>query len=701
MKREIKMKIKKIKFLVIMALAHSVLRVGPVFSEEQDIKTTEVVVKAKKAEPTGYYVNKSSSATKTDTPLKEIPQSVHIIPKSLIEDQQSISVSEVLNNVSSVVPNLGISTPAYESTKIRGFASEQLLDGFTQYYNAGDRDSLINVKQLEVLKGSNAVLFSGGSGSPVGGVINIISKLPEAKAFGEIGYKTGSYNFNRTFFDLNQPLNNNILFRITSEYTDAKSHLDVIDKKSYNINPSITFTDNDKTSLSFQGKVSRWSQQEYQGLPATGTVSGNFRLKSDMFIGPQNIPDSKSNFDGIWATLDHKLNDVWSINAKARYAESKFDEYAQIISGNSPDRTDLSPSTWSLYNTQLSQKQTEKSFLFNTTAKFDWGVTKNTLLLGADYSKYKDKGFMDLESSLDSDALKIMGYAIALNDLTITNCGNLYTNSLNTASCTASTTSLLSPSYGPYTKPGPALDNIFVTNTTYGYFAQIQSNVFDRLHLLASLRQAHIGIDYTGPELDLTATYVNVFSNNFSSVYNSSSSNTSKDKLLPRIGAVFDLTKEASVFANYSEGMRGQPFALFTGTPEPEETHQKEAGIKYSTDSLSGQFAVYHIERSHVAVPVSLTRSSTDGEQESKGFDTDITWKPSSEVRLLANYGYTDAEYTNSVRLSNITPGRKLVGIPKNSARVWINYDFPQDALRGLSAGVGAIRGLCGYRECV
>jgi iron complex outermembrane receptor protein len=82
-----------------------------------------------------------------------------------------------------------------ENTLVRGFRAEQLIDGFTQYYNPGDRESTVNIEHIEVLKGSNAVLYSGGSGAPVGGVINVISKLPQAKAFAEAGFKMGSYSF--------------------------------------------------------------------------------------------------------------------------------------------------------------------------------------------------------------------------------------------------------------------------------------------------------------------------------------------------------------------------------------------------------------------------------------------------------------------------------------------------------------------------
>ncbi|MDP3087850.1 MAG: TonB-dependent receptor [Methylotenera sp.] len=657
--------------------------------QNETIILEEVSVTATKVD-TGYAIKNSSSATRTDTPIKETPQSIIVINRNVIDDQQSVTLGEALSNVSSVVINNQFSTPSFDATSIRGFRAEQLVDGFTQYYNSGDRESLVNVKSLEVLKGSNAILYSGGSGSPLGGVVNIVSKLPNAKASGELGIKIGTDSFVQPFFDINQPINENVLFRMTGEYTRADSNVDEIEQKRYNINPSLTFTNNDTTSLTLQAKISRWEQQDYQGLPATGTVAGNFKLKSKLFIGDNNLPDSTTEFDGIWATLDHKLNDVWSFNVKARYAESEFDQKAQSLGGNTPDRTDLSPATWSIYNTQLYQEQTEKTILANAKASFDWGNTKNTVLLGMDYSKFKDKGFIDLDAAFEGDVLRILG-GQAL-DPTIVDCPSLFNNTFGFLQCAASTVDLRNPSFPAYNNPGAGVNNQFVTNTTYGAYAQWQSTIAERLHVLASLRHAHVEIDFTGPEMDLAATFNNVLLGNFVSVNRQVNANTEKNKLLPRIGAVVDITDSFSVFANYSEGLRGQPFAQFSGTPKPEETRQREAGIKVDTGSLTGQVAVYHIDRSNVVIadPTSLVgRSLTNGEERSRGAEADLTWQATPSLSLLGNYAYTDAEFTKNSS-ATVVSGNQLQGVPKNSARLWANYNFASLGLSGLSAGLGA-----------
>lgn len=597
-------------------------------------------------DPRSYRAAQSYSSTKTDTPLKETPQSIQVIKRALIDDQQNVTLSETLRNVSGVVTLDPLFTPAFQGTLVRGFSAEQLIDGFTQYYNPGDRESTVNIERIEVLKGSNGTLYSGGSGSPVGGLVNVISKLPQHKAFGEAGFKIGSDNFYQPYADINQPLNDNVLFRVTGEYTNADSHIDVIETQRWNINPSLTFTNNDDTTFTVQSKVSRWRQPDYQGLPATGTIAGNYKIRPETFIGDPDLPDSRADFDGVWGSLDHKINDIWSFNLKARYASSSFDEKAQILAGADAQAENpaLPPATWMLANAQLYQEQEELSFLGNATAKFDLGPTRNTFLIGADHSDFEDKGFMDL------------------------NYGPTFTG--------IGTVNLLDPSFPvPYADPGPGQLNNRVLNTTYGGYFQLQSTIYERLHLLTGLRVGTVEIDYRNWALGAKAA-----------------AETEKTEWLPRVGGVIDLVDGLSVFASYTEGMRGQPYANFLGTPAPEMSRHAEAGLKFDFASqLTGQLAVYQIDRTNVAVRSAANPlfSVPDGKQRSRGFEGDLTWQASDALSFLANYAHTDARFIDSLGGTGVADGNWLARVPENSGRLWANYRFQQEILRGFSVGAG------------
>lgn len=608
----------------------------PAFATEAEHQLPEIIITGENQD--GYGASSSATATKTNTPIIETPQSIHVIPPQVIQDQQNVILGETLKNVSSVVTNAEFSPPVFDATRIRGFAAEQWVDGFTQYYNPGDRESLINVQSLEVLKGSNAVLYGGGSGSPVGGVVNVVSKLPQPKPFGEFGIKLGTHGFAQPFFDVNQPMTEAALFRITGEYTATDSNVDVVEQARYNLNPSLTLTNHNGSTLSLQGKNSRWEQQDYQGLPATGTITGDFKIDEDLFIGNRNVPDSTSEFDGLWATLDQKINDIWSFHLKARYAESNFDEKTQLISSNVPDF--FPPSTWSIMNTRLYQEQTEQSLLASVVAKFDAGMTKNTLLMGLDFSELEDTGFMHGD----------LGSAGAV-DLTNPIFDLVYANP--------------DPS-SPFTL---IFSDAIVENITYGAYVQLQSTVAERAHLLAGLRQAHVEVSYNEQSVG-------------------SNQKTDQDKLLPRLGAVFDLDNHFSIFTGYSEGLRGQPFAIFApgSTPQPAESSNIEGGIKFDVDGhLVGQLALYQTERSNVAVGFPATPT---GEQRARGFDADMTWQPNRTWKILANYAHTNAEFTDDAS-ALVLAGNQLSGVPKNSARLWMNYSFQQQSLSGLSAGLG------------
>ncbi|ANE57522.1 TonB-dependent receptor [Methylomonas sp. DH-1] len=589
-----------------------------------------------------YAVATIASATRTDTPTRQIPQSVQTVKRSLIDDQQSVTVSESLINVSGVVPRNTLYTPALEGTIIRGFASEQLLDGFTQYYNPGDRESTANIDQVEVLKGSNALLYSGGSGSPVGGVVNISSKLPQAKVFAEAGVKVGSYDFYQPFIDLNQPLNDNVLFRINAEYTAAGNRIDAIDSQRFNANPALTFTDNDRTRFTVQGKISRWQQPEYQGAPATGTIAGDFRSDSDRFIGPANAPDSRSKTDAVWGTLEHRLNAIWTLTLKARYAESAFNQRVQTLFGDDNFSADrpyslFGSTTWALVNAELSQHQQERSVQGYAVAKFDLGPSKHSLVLGADGSRLDDAGFIDA-------------------DMARTGLADLSAPVFNL----------------PYHKPGPGIDNQFIGNLTYGGYAQLQSDFYRRFHLLGGLRLGTVEIGFENRQLHIRAT-------------------TDSQKLLPKVGGVVDLTDHISWFAGYSEGVRGQPFVNFVSTPLPELSRHLETGCKFQVaDQLSGQVAVYRIDRSQVAVTDSgdiERRSVAAGQQRSRGIEADLAWQPFQALSVLANYAHTDARFADGK--AGVAAGNRLPQVPENSGRVWSHYRFQAGILNGWSAGFG------------
>jgi iron complex outermembrane recepter protein len=597
----------------------------------------------------GYQALSAFSSTKTATPIEQIPQSIQVIPRSVMVDQNNLSVTEAIQNASNAQgPNyLGNGTTGLANPlTIRGFGAQQWLDGLNVNYDAGDRDSFANVERIEVLKGPNAILYGGGSGAPTSGAVNIISKLPTDKASAEAGVTFGTNSYWRPYFDVNQPLSpdKTILFRFTGEYTGSDSFVDVVQNNRYSFNPTLTFTNKEDTTLTIQGRISRFEQQGYQGLPAVGTVAGDFRLNPKLFIGPSNIPKSYTEVQGVTVTFDRQLDPFWSFNVKTRWSKSAADQRSQTTLSAAPD---VGPTTWSLANIELMQKQEEFTINPNVQAKFALGPTKNVWLTGADYSRVTDSGFMHGDLGVPPvDLLNNPVFPTPYVD-----------------------PSFSSPTFFPFFN----FNSVYVTK---GVYTQLQSTIYDRLHILAGIRMASINIDYTENYPFGTG------------VYSPTPFGSDKSRALPRIGAVLDLIPGLSVYGNYSEGMMATPFTQALNTNiEPETSKQFEGGLKFSINNeLTGTIAVFDIQRQNVPVQIGVGIGAQSA-QESKGYEADLIWQPDRSWKVLASYGHANVVFTDS--FSGVPVGNRPAGVPEDSGRLWVNYSFDTAALRGWNVGAG------------
>lgn len=599
---------------------------------ENILVTTDSAVETTAGITKGYQSLTADSATKTRTPLKKIPKSIQVINSEIMDDQKVQSVSEALHNSSAVVTNNPLVTSGWDSTLVRGFAAEQLQDGTSLVYNTGDRESTINIERIEVLKGPNAILYGGNSGTPVGGSVNLISKMPENSPFTQLGTTIGSNNLVKPSFDINQPINESVLFRITGEYTKTDSQIDVLQRTNYNINPTVKLKIKDDTTITFQGKSSRWEGQDYQGLPAVGTIAGDFEIDKNLFIGEKNLPDSKTSLDSIALNVEHNFNDIWSVNTKAYMANSEFDQRLQLNLGNEP----MMDSTFMLLNTRMFQEQQNRSFNVDTKAEF----SENTkMVLGIETSSLNDKGFMDN-----------MGMASGVQSV-----------------------DLINPVYlTSYIDENKDIWSGEVKNRTSSVYAQIQQTLFERLHLLAGTKLSKIVVDFED-------TY-------------GGDNKTDKTKLLLQGGILFDINDNISLFTSYSEGMKAPGWANYESTPKPMESTQYEVGVKFDVNSeLSGSLAAFKIERKNISVANPATNGLTtipNGEEESEGVELDLVWQPTTNFSLLANYTNTDTVYTKDAS-TTILDGNKLGGVPEHSGRIWANYKFSEPTLKGFSVGAG------------
>ena len=609
----------------------------------------------------GFRALTAKSSTRTSTPIEQLPQNINVITRSLIDSQLSITLSDAVRNASNVQPvdTRMIGNVEQTPVKIRGFGAELWTDGFAgNLFIAGDRDGLVNVERVEVLKGPSAVVYGGGAGAPVGGVLNVVSKMPTDTAKYQFGTTFGSYWYANPYIDVNQPLNDEktVLFRLTSEYTGSSSFIDVLNSRRFNINPTLTLTNKTDTTLTLQGFVSQAYQQAYPGLPVSGTVTGAYTVDRSLYFGDPNIMPSYSKMYGVTGTLDHRIDDVWSVNVKARWSRSEMQQNSQsaFLDATGTGGTPLfPPSTFDVNNIEVYDQQQEFSINPTVQAKFSTESTKNTLLIGGDFSRVTDWGFMNVDTN--GNFCFLIGFG-----------------------CTPSLVNLQNPAFTtPYTFPVPGRGegvSFFNFNNTYlttGFYAQLQSTINERFHVLAGARVASIDITYNEFATGSMVTRV-----------------TQATRLLPRAGVVVDLVKGLSVYGSYSQGMKWVPFSQTFAQPAPEYSTQYEAGVKLNiNDAFTGTMALFQIERTNV--PVRLTAlSAALTQQTSRGFEADFLYQPNRNWSVLASYGYTSAFFADPAG-AGIPAGYRLPFVPEHSGRFWLNYQFDESVAPGLSLGAG------------
>lgn len=636
-------------------------------------------IKQTTAGPVRGYQALTSRATRSETPIKELPMSIVVIPRKVIDDQQAISQAEVFRNVSGLQPVSPV-FPGGVGPSLRGMRAERYIDGLPNYYDYGVRDLLANVERVEVIKGPASILFQGGQ-SPVGGVVNIVSKLPTPERFAEAGIRGGGYSYASPYIDINQPLfeNKSVMFRLTAQYETTRSNIDVIRRRSYTINPTIKIAPTDATSLIVQGFISRRDQPDYPGLPAVGTIDRTYySVRPTAFLANPGLPATTTKSSGVTARFDHKFNETFSTFTSARFSSSSIYEPSQTTLGNEPtfylDPTLAflggpgvigGPSQFHAINTIMSQQTKEVSVTSNVMAKFDGGPTKNRLLLGGDFNRVWDQGYMAGANATPPDP----NIKSILDFWGMGGFAPLYPILID----------FRAPFYPPYAYPLPGQDfyTIFsrVDNAyqNAGVTAQLQSTIFDRLHILAAGRVAFIDISSTEAALTPPTRF-----------------NSSTTQFLPRVGALLDVTDWLSVYGSYAQGLR--PVTFFNGAagvaPKPEGSEQWEAGVKLDGPmGLSGTLAYFDLTRTNVPLtpPGTLTQRQS-GEWRSHGFEADLVWQPLSNLSFLASYAHIDAKVSKdeNPRFQNAP----LNLAPPDSGRLWGNYAF-DGFFKGWSFGAG------------
>lgn len=587
----------------------------------------------------GYVAQRSATATKTDTPLNETPQSITVIGRKQLDDLQPHTVSDAIAYAAGVYSTPGPATigdffsiRGFDATGTGVYKDELQLVG---YSFSGFQAENFGLERIDVLRGPAAVLF--GQGGP-GGIINLITKRPTEVPFGHVETGGGSFGQKYVAFDFGGPstTDSHWLYRITGIGRQGGTQVDGVEDNRGYIAPAITYKPDGATSFtllaSFQyddtGRLSPF-------LPYYGTVRPQalgLRIPRSFNIADPKLDTFRRTQFHIGYEFEHAFNDTFTFRQNLRYSQvESLDTLLFSGQGYSDALQTIIP--------RARYRLTSQARVFNVdnqlTARFDDGLFGHTFLVGLDYKRYQ------------------------LHD---TQAGSGPVASFD----------ILAPNYGvpaapifPYLLNRDAFQQI-------GIYAQDQITLTDGLKLVVSGRG-----DFTTNDVDdklrntKTHQEANIGTQRYALIYN------------------FD--SGFAPYLSYSTFFNPQVGTNIAGTPyKPVTGDQYEAGLKYQppASNLSATFALFDLTQSNTltADPTNPFNQLQIGETRSKGFETQIVANINRELSLVGSFTTFDIAITRG-SIGQI--GKTPVATPSTLASIFVDYTVATGDLAGFGFGAG------------
>jgi iron complex outermembrane receptor protein len=574
-----------------------------------------------------YRSLSATGATKTETDLKDLPQSARVLTADMLQDAGVSRFADALDMGSGISrqSNFGGVWDAYA---VRGFTgdpsygSDLMVNGFSSSrgYN-GLRDS-VNVSSIEILKGPAAALY--GRGEP-GGIINIATKKPLFQPSYTLSQSLSTHDTWRTAADLTGPVSETVAYRLNAAYEKGNSFRDTLSSKRHMVSPSVIWRLSDNTTLSYE--LEAFEQQAYfdRGVVAVKGVLGlipNSRFLGENADGPMTVKST-----GHQLFVQHDFVNGWSLQSGLSYRSSQMVGFSTEASALQSDGRTL----W-------------RQRRFRDFSAQDWSgrvellgkVGAHHLLVGVDGYRFIDDR-LQLRKSPNAAA----PYAI----------------------------DIYAPVYGGVrpTVLGPSIDTREQQWQT-AIYAQDQVDLGSQWKALLGVRRD---------------SYRQTITNyNRSGLQNRQSLETTS----PRAGIVYQPDKQVSLYASAGKSFRpNSGIGINNESFQAETSRAYEAGVKFDTadGKISSTLAVYSIKKENVLTvnPADTNFSLAAGEVGSKGVELDVAGEIARKLQLSLSYAYTDAKV---LRDNVLAVGGRLANVPKQAANVLLVQEF------GLAGGARA-----------
>ena len=587
----------------------------------------------------GLVAKRSATGTKTDTSILETPQTVNVIPRKQIEMQGAQTVSQALGYTPGVTSAFGGTDSRYDVITARGgLFLRSYLDGLPLPYSAYSvsvpQFDPFMLERIEVLQGPASVLFGQTTS---GGILNMVSRRPQAEPSHEIQVQAGNYGRRQIAFDSTGALDDEgkWLYRITGLARENDGQADFSHEERLLIAPSLTWRPSADTSLTLLTHYQRDDAvPQYQGLPQIGTLlsNPNGKIAWDRFSGEPSHEGMKRDQFGVGYAFEHRLDDTWRFRQNLRYTRVDIDARATpayAFDGRSISRV----ATQGIGNGHIFSVDNQAE------ARFKTGDLSHTVLVGLDYLRQRDdyRFASQLVGPLD---LYAPVYGIAIPDLI------------------------------PRFRTVQELEHL-------GLYVQDQMRS-GRWTWTVGGRFDRAEGDTRNVVADTTVT-------------------RKDDAFTGRLGVNYVFDNGLAPYASYSTSFEPLGGTDFAGNAfKPAKSRQWEAGVKYQPhDDLLLTASVFQVTQKNTLTPDTepgRTNFSTQmGEVETRGINLEARGRVGQRTEVIGAYAYTDSEITkanpNSLGVSQ--QGRPLARAPRHMASLWLDHKLDPELVQGLSFGGG------------
>lgn len=607
--------------------------------EQNNHETLEIVLQIAGAnavvtvgDETSYKVESVTSATKTLTPLRDVPQAITVVTKEQIKDQMLLNVGDAVRYMPGVTAHQGENNRDQVIVRGQNTSADFFLNGLrddNQYF----RD-FYNLERLETLKGPNAMIFGRGGG---GGVVNRVTKEAGFSPLREITVQGGSYGYKRVAGDFDQPFGEKFACRLNGVYENSDSFRRFVGLERYGINPTFTFAPDKDTKITVAYEFFRDERTADRGVTSFAGRPADVPVST--FYGNPQDSRVRANVNILSGAFERQFG---KLNVRNRTLYGDYDRFYQnYVSGaTNAARTFV---TLSAYNNATRRKnffnQTDLIYSLST------GRIRHTLLGGAELGNQRTTNFRKT---------------------------GFFNNTATSFQAPFDNPTITTPV--TFRQSGSDANNRLRLNLAATYLQdQIEINRY--VQIVAGVRYDYFDLKYHNNRAGDTLRRI--------------------DNLVsPRLGVVIKPVERLSIYGNYSVSYlpsAGDQFASLTTVTEqvnPEKFQNYEVGVKWDIRrNLSFTSALYRLDRTNTRAidPNNPTAIIQTGSQRTNGFEVGLSGNITTRWSASGGYAYQNAFITNATTAA--VAGKQVAQVPHNTFSLWNKYQFTSK----LGAGLGIV----------